>query len=371
MRTDGRPRLLQPLHGHRRPGWRRGRCHRGGRQHLKGQLGIVHTDLDRLVVLRQHLLGGLQLLPSSDTASDECFDVTGAANDHRHRTDQPSIVLGYQQHRRGGGHRQCRRWQPHRHGELLRVRTDGLGYGSCSRCTATKTGRRAVALTAGAGNTSTATSAAFTPTSAGYWCFARIYSGDSNYTRQLRSATGECFHVTAALDDHGLYAQCVDHRLRQPFRQVTVTGNAAGGSPTGGRCSSRMRAEATVPSACTSQTDHGRRHGDPQPGPAHGNGHLGVVHPDLGRVLVLRAYSGDRQLHRQLRHSTDECVDVTLAPTTTKTVLTNSTITLGQAGDRRRDGDPVGPHLRQSPRNGDLLRVRASIDTHSVHLDRP
>src|SRR5580658_7394485 len=39
-------------------------------------------------------------------------------------------------------------------------------------------GTGSVGLTAGASNTSSASSVSFTPTSTGYWCFAAYYSGD-------------------------------------------------------------------------------------------------------------------------------------------------------------------------------------------------
>jgi hypothetical protein len=52
-----------------------------------------------------------------------------------------------------------------------------------------------VAVTAGAGDTATATSASFTPPSAGFWCFAGYYSGDSNYSSSADTSTDECFNV--------------------------------------------------------------------------------------------------------------------------------------------------------------------------------
>jgi uncharacterized repeat protein (TIGR01451 family) len=54
----------------------------------------------------------------------------------------------------------------------------------------------AVSVTAGAKDTSTAISAAFTPTAAGYWCFANYYSGDPNYLAGSDTTRDECFDVT-------------------------------------------------------------------------------------------------------------------------------------------------------------------------------
>ena len=56
-----------------------------------------------------------------------------------------------------------------------------------------------VNLTPGPGDTSTATSAPFTPTAVGYWCFAGYYSGDSNYTANSDTTVDECVHVAPSL----------------------------------------------------------------------------------------------------------------------------------------------------------------------------
>jgi hypothetical protein len=56
-----------------------------------------------------------------------------------------------------------------------------------------------VAVTPGAGHTSSATSASFSPTGAGYWCFAGYYSGDSNYTASTDATVDECFKVAPTI----------------------------------------------------------------------------------------------------------------------------------------------------------------------------
>ena len=58
-----------------------------------------------------------------------------------------------------------------------------------------------VSLTVGANDTSSASSVSFTPSSAGYWCFAGYYSGDSNYLASSDTTTTECFDVYTPLDD--------------------------------------------------------------------------------------------------------------------------------------------------------------------------
>ena len=54
-----------------------------------------------------------------------------------------------------------------------------------------------VGLTAGADDSSSASSISFTPTSTGSWCFAGYYSGDSNYSSSSDTTTDDCFDVTA------------------------------------------------------------------------------------------------------------------------------------------------------------------------------
>ena len=56
------------------------------------------------------------------------------------------------------------------------------------------------ALTAGAGNTSTTTSGAFTPTADGWWCFDDTYTGDGNYNASSDNTTDECFLVQSVPD---------------------------------------------------------------------------------------------------------------------------------------------------------------------------
>ncbi len=56
-------------------------------------------------------------------------------------------------------------------------------------------------IAAGSNDSASASSASFTPSSAGYWCFAGYYSGDSNYLASSDTTTNECFDVYAPLDD--------------------------------------------------------------------------------------------------------------------------------------------------------------------------
>ena len=53
-----------------------------------------------------------------------------------------------------------------------------------------------VVLTPGSGNTSSAISPSFTPSSAGYWCVVGRYSGNADYSASSDSTTDGCIHVT-------------------------------------------------------------------------------------------------------------------------------------------------------------------------------
>jgi hypothetical protein len=57
-----------------------------------------------------------------------------------------------------------------------------------------------VSVTAGPGNTATATSPSFTPTSAGRYCFRAEYGGDTSYAASSDGSSGECFQVIVAND---------------------------------------------------------------------------------------------------------------------------------------------------------------------------
>ncbi len=89
-------------------------------------------------------------------------------------------------------------------------------------------------MTAGAGNTSSATSLNFTATSTGWWCFGAYYSSDSNYSASSDTGTDECYDVTSASTSTVSTPTNSTITLGQSDTDhTTVTGNSAGGSPTG------------------------------------------------------------------------------------------------------------------------------------------
>jgi hypothetical protein len=86
----------------------------------------------------------------------------------------------------------------------------------------------------GGSNPDTVTSSSFLPTSAGSWSFAADYSGDTNYASSSDGSSDESFTVSAATPSiTSAPTSPVIATGTSDTDQVTVTGNSAGGSPTG------------------------------------------------------------------------------------------------------------------------------------------
>ena len=92
----------------------------------------------------------------------------------------------------------------------------------------------AVTLGTGAGNTNSAISATFDNTSPGTWCFAAVYSGDSNYTGSKDDSSDECYTVSP--DTSSTISAPVNTAISEGQSnadEATVTGDASVGDPTG------------------------------------------------------------------------------------------------------------------------------------------
>lgn len=109
-------------------------------------------------------------------------------------------------------------------------------------CPASGTPTDTEGLTAQPGDNATATSAVFTPTGAGTWCFSAVYEGDSNYQSSADNIVAtdldpnECFIVSQASSTSATQISSVEVLIGpsgQVTDKVTVTGNTAGGAPTG------------------------------------------------------------------------------------------------------------------------------------------
>ncbi len=143
-----------------------------------------------------------------------------------------------------------------------------------------------------------------TPT-VGTWCFNASYAAtpDGNYTAVPQQTGTECFSVTPATSSSATTASptsVVIGPTGTATDSVTVTGNATGGRPTApspSPCAAPCRARRCARSRHRGAADAGEldpRHGD------HLGRHLGHLHADRGRHLVLRGrlHAGERvQLH--------------------------------------------------------------------------
>jgi hypothetical protein len=187
-------------------------------------------------------------------------------------------------------------------------------------CTATD---YPVGSAVGLSPTGTATSASFTPTATGYWCFDDSYSGDANYGPSSDDTTDECFDVGNAATTTVTTPTSSDFSLGGSVSDgATVSGNAAGGSPTGSVTFYQCGPTATA-QPCTSQAD-------PVGNPVGVTGGAGdtatatsasVTPGAAGYWCFAGYYSGDSNYSGSADTSTDECFDVlpviTSATTTT------------------------------------------------------
>ncbi len=171
-------------------------------------------------------------------------------------------------------------------------------------CTSTAhTVGTAVTVTAGADNTATASSVAFTPTGVGYWCFAGYYSGDTNYAASADTTTDECFHVTQTSSSTTTAPSVTTEAYGGGllFDSATVTGTAAA-FPTGSvqfyECGPTPNPVACNSSSGTPLSLDQTSKLSASQGIANSVGIDGY----LGRLLVLRRLlPGECQLHGQLR----------------------------------------------------------------------
>ena len=174
-----------------------------------------------------------------------------------------------------------------------------------------------VAVAPGGGALSRATSASFTSTSTGYWCFAAYYSGGADYAASSDATTDECYEVTAgSTSNHTAPTDSVIALGQADTDAGTVTGNAEGGSPTGSMSFYECGPTSSL-ARCTSK--------------AHPVGSAVTLTPGAGNTAHATSdafkptavgywcfagyYSGDANYQPSADTSVDECVDV-LGPVT-------------------------------------------------------
>jgi hypothetical protein len=260
--------------------------------------------------------GDSNYLPSSDTSTDECFDVGVSASSTTSAPTHSSIVLG----------------NTNTDGAVVTGNavagppTGTVTFYVCqptvspTSCTsqADQVGSP-VSLTAGAGHTSSAQSVTFTPTSTGYWCFGAYYSGDSNYEGSTDTSTDECFKVTAAASTtSSLPASSRIGVGGTNSDNVTVAGNTPGGAPTGTVTFYECGPTANA-TPCSSQTNEV---GTPVtltagPGDVSYASSASATFSSAGTYCFAAYYSGSSDYAASSDTATVECFVVAAAPTIT------------------------------------------------------
>ena len=268
--------------------------------------------------------GSLDYDTSADSATAECFDVTAASSSTVTSPTSSTIVLG----------------RSDADGATVTGTTDGgsptgtVTFYVCgptsvpTPCTSTADPvGSAVSVTAGAHDASTATSASFTPTSTGYWCFAGDYSGDTNYNPSADATTDECFDVTTARTTTVTAPTNSTISLGQTDNDsATVTGNAVGGSPTGTvtfyECGP---ASAAAPCTSTAHKVGGPIVLSPGSGKA-ATATSAVFKPTaVGSWCFAASYSGSSNYSASSDTLAAECITVTGPPTIVTTSLPHGT----------------------------------------------
>jgi hypothetical protein len=231
---------------------------------------------------------------------------------------------------------------------------------SATPCTAPNPGSSTVSLSPGTKNHSTAI-ADLTPTSAGWYCFLDDYNGDTHYRPVSdNNAKTECF------DASGSSTGPITPTLKSVFSSssiplgstdmdtATVTGNAAGGSPTGTVTFSAC-GPTTSATPCTSP-NAGSATADVSQGPNDTSTAGATLVPNTtGWYCFLDQYSGDGNYNAVSdNNAATECVDVTGSsshPTTPtlKSVLSSSSVPFGSSAvdtatvtGSAADGSPTG-----------------------------
>lgn len=170
----------------------------------------------------------------------------------------------------------------------------------------------------GTDNPSTVTSVSFTPTAAGYWCFAAVYSGDSNYPASNDETTTECVLVKEAssttVSKPSSSGVVIGHNA---IDTATVTGNATLGAPTGSvtfyECGPSPAGQA-----CTVQVNNvGTTALTPGSGDTSTARSPAFVPTTAGIYCFGAYYSGDSNYLNSNDTSTDECFQAGSAPKVT------------------------------------------------------
>ena len=204
---------------------------------------------------------------------------------------------------------------------------------SATTCTTSGT-KLGVVTVAGSAGTATATSPAFTAPATGTYCFLGVYSGDGNYAGASDgSTTRECFTVTVATASVVTTPTASGIVLGQADSDtVTVTGDTAGGSPTG-TVTFYVCGPTTDATPCTSKTKHVKKAVNLVPGPNDTSTATSkAFKPNAAGVWCFAGYySGDASYHSGSDTAIEECFTVTPPCSLAVTVSPNPLVETGES----------------------------------------
>jgi hypothetical protein len=189
-----------------------------------------------------------------------------------------------------------------------------------------------------------ATSDAATPTSAGTWCFRGEYGGDANYRASTDHSTAECFTVVQADSLTATTPGSPSITLGESNTDsAAVSGNAAGGVPTGS-----VTFFLCGPSGLDANGEcsaGGSQVGEPVGLDAQGRATSASVTPTSAGTWCFRGeYGGDGNYRASTDHSTTECFAVARAASRVATSPASASITFGGSDrdDARVGGNAAG-----------------------------
>ncbi|MFZ0667239.1 MAG: Ig domain-containing protein, partial [Acidimicrobiales bacterium] len=134
---------------------------------------------------------------TDDTSTSQCYDVTPGSSSLTSAPEESTIELGSSDTDASAVYGNSTAGVP----------TGTVSFYECGPTTSAQSCTSKanevggpVDLTGGSGNSATADSVSFTPTSAGYWCFSAYYSGNSEYGASQDTTVDGCVQVIQPLE---------------------------------------------------------------------------------------------------------------------------------------------------------------------------
>ena len=192
----------------------------------------------------------------------------------------------------------------------------------------------AVTLTAGAGNSSSATSSSLTPSASGTYCFHAAYAGGTNYfgSDDLGNAN-ECFTVNAAPTGTTSTPTSTTLTLGQSITDSALVGGNAAGGPPGGSVTFYVCGPQAGATGCASTSN---QVGSPVTLAAGAGNTSSATSSSFtpsapGTYCFNAVYSGDGNYLGSSDGSSSECFTVNKTPSSTSTAPSSTSITFGQS----------------------------------------